>query len=197
MCSKWCNILNKVIAVVVILFITAGYTLAETRTHTIRRGVRTMYGYIPTPSYGAYTNCDPFVLTVSGYKYYMLIDRGQPYTYKSLLGCNCSKKRSLLGPLEALESDGDGEKLTPAELRRAHVRFVKLKTNGRLAVNEKNLDFDINKIGYVDLRRVRFSISTAPHGNFDVYIKRESGSLRKVVASVNSHSVRTAQRLFE
>lgn len=196
MCSKWFHILNKIFAVIIILFITASYTLAETRTHTIRRGVRTMYGYIPTPSYGAYTNCDPFILTVSGYKYYMLIDRGQPYTYKSLLGCN-GHKRSLLGPLEALESDGDGEKLTPAELRRAHVRFVKLKTNGRLAVNEKNLDFDINKIGYVDLRRVRFSISTAPHGNFDVYLKRESGSLRKVVASVYSHSVRTAQRMFE
>ena len=196
MCRKWYHIFNKIVIAVCVIILTANYTLAETRTYTIRHGVRTMYGYIQTPSYGAYSSCDPFILNISGYKYYMLIDSRRPYTYKSLLGCN-ERKRSLLGPLESLESDGDGEKLTPAELRRAHVRFVKLKTNGRLAVNDSSLDFDINKIGYIDLRRVRFSISNAPHGNFDVYLKRESGSLRKVVASVNTHSIRTAQRMFE
>ena len=187
----------KKFVIILLILLYAGQAFAETRYITKSNGVRTMYGPIQTNPYGVSSSCDPFIFTISGDKYYMLIDNGQGYSYKSLLGCNYSgKKRSLHAPLEALNSDYDREKLTPRELKLARIRFVKLKTNGRLAVYERNLDYDIDNIGYIDLRRVRFSTTGTPYGNFDIYVKRDSGSLRKVVAKVTSHSLYKAKSMF-
>ena len=189
--------MKKFVLILLLILFCTGQTLADTRYYTKRNGVRTMYGYIPTNTYGAYTSCDPFILTVGGEKYYMVVDkRGEAYTYKSLLGCNYPNKHSLHAPLEALNKDCDSEKLTPRELRLARIRFVKLKANGRLALYERDLDYDIDNIGYIDLRRVRFSTTATPYGNFDVYIKRDSGSLKKVVAKVTAHSIYKAEKMF-
>lgn len=187
--------MKKFLFILMILLLTASAVSAETKTYTMRQGVRTMYGYIPTSAYGAYSDCDPYIFTIGGEKYYMLRDNGKGYNRKSLLGCS-EKKRTLFHPLEALNSDGDREKLTPSELRRANIRFVKLKTNGKLDVHNKKSDFDIDKIAYIDLRRVRFSLGGTPMGCFDIYVKRESGSTKKVVARVTAKSHYTVDKMF-
>lgn len=154
-----------------------------------------MYGYIPTSQYGAYTDCDPYIFTIGGVKYFMVRDSGGSYNRKSLLGCS-EQKRTLFNPLERLNSDSDRQRLTPEELRRAKIRFVRLKSNGKLAVHNKNMDYSLNKIAYIDLRRVRFSLSGTPMGCFDIYIKRSSGSTQKVVARVGAKSHYYVDKLF-
>ena len=187
--------MKKFIILLILLLTTSAVVNAETKTYTMRQGVRTMYGYIPTSAYGAYSDCDPYIFTIGGIKYYMLRDNVKSYSRKSLLGCS-EKKRTLFHPLEALNSVGDRERLTSAELRRANIRFVKLKTNGKLDVHNKNSDFDLDKIAYVDLRRVRFSLAGTPMGCFDIYVKRDSGSTRKVVARVTAKSHYTVDKMF-
>ena len=156
-----------------------------------------MYGYLRTNQYNAVTSCDPFSIEISGQKYFIVVDRGNKnYTYQSLLGCNGARKTTITQPLEALESDGDGEKLTQEEIRRAGIRFVKLKPSGKLAVYDKKSDYNTDNIGYIDLRRVRFSLSGNAHGSYDVYIKRSSGSHRKIIGHVNAYSLYSAKKMF-
>ena len=189
--------MKKHIAILFFLFMTILAAQADTRYYTMRSGVRTMYGYIKTNPYSAATSCDPFRVEISGQKYFLVIDRGNKnFTYKSLLGCDGSRKRSITQPLEYLDSDGNGERLSIEELRHAGVRFVKLKSDGKLAVYDKKTDYNLDNIGYIDLRRVRFSITGNAHGNYDVYIKRSSGSLRKVIGHVYSISLHSAKRMF-
>lgn len=188
--------LKKFLSLFLILILSASYALADTKTFTRRYGVRTMYGYTPTSSpYGAYTDCDPYIFTIGGEKYYMIRDNGGSYNRKSLLGCS-EPKRSLFNPLERLNSDSDRQRLTPEELRRAKIRFVRVKSNGKLALHNRRMDYNLNNIAYIDLRRVRFSLSGTPMGSFDIYVKRESGSTRKVVAKVAAKSHYYVDRLF-
>lgn len=187
--------LKKILFLFFLLQVSIGFSSADERSFTVRNGVRTMYGYMPTSSsYGAYTDCDPYIFEIGGEKYY-LVRNGGSYSRKSLLGCSESK-RSLFNPLEALNSDGDRERLIPEELRRANIRFVRVKANGKLDVYNENSDFDLDDLAYIDLRRVRFSLSGTPMGNFDIYVKRESGSIRKVVARVRAMSHYSVDKLF-
>lgn len=188
--------MKKFLSLAIVFFMTSSFACADTKTYTVRSGVKTMYGYIPTSSrYGAYTDCDPYIFTIGGVKYFMVRDKGGNYDRNSLLGCGESK-RTLFNPLERLNSDSDRQRLTPDELRRARIRFVRLKSNGKLAVHNRSMDYSLDKIAYIDLRRVRFSLSGTPMGNFDIYIKRSSGSTQKVVARVAAKSHYYVDKLF-
>jgi hypothetical protein len=189
--------MKKFIAIFLLFLMTILAAQADTRYYTTRSGVRTMYGYIRTNPYSAVTSCDPFSIEINGKKYFLITDRGNKnFTYQSLLGCDGSMKRTITQPLEFLDSDGNGERLSTEELRRAGIRFVRLKPNGKLAVYDKKTDYNLDNIGYIDLRRVRFSTTGNAHGNYDVYVKRSSGSLRKVIGHVHSISLHSVKRMF-
>ena len=169
---------------------------AESRFFTIQTGVPAIYTNLSTPAFGAYTSCDPFIMKVDGVKYYMMLKSGSGYSYKNLLGCS-GKKSSLFEPLYNLESDGDTTKLTADELERGGVRFVKVKNNGYLDVNNKNSDFDLKRISYIDMTRLRISTGPRPYGNFDVYVKKDSGSLKKVISRTTMHTLHYVKSLFD
>ena len=188
--------MKKFLLIFFIFILFGDISFAETRSVTVKKGYSAMYGYIPTPVYGAYTSCDPYFFISGGTKYYFVKGNNTPYTYKSLLGCYEDEKHSLFDPLRALNSDNDTEKLTPEELEATGIRFVKLKLNGYLALNDYSQDFNMKKVAYIDLRRTRFSTTVNPYGNFDIYVKRDSGSLKKIIGKVSAHTLYTVRRMF-
>ena len=188
--------MKKLVIILIFLLLISGLSIAETRYSSFRHANSIMSEYRNTYIYDWHTACDPFVLTISGTKYYMLIDNGSGYNYTSLLGCNNPNKKSMHEPLMALNSDNDKTKLTPTELEKAKIRFVQLKSNGKLAVNENYLDYNLDNIGYIDLMHLRVSPEQKPYGNFDIYIKNESGSLRKNIAKVSALSIQKAEDMF-
>ena len=186
----------KVLFVLLSLIIYSLPSAAESRFFTIQTGVPAIYTNLGTPTFGAYSSCDPFIMKVDGIKYYMMYNSSSGYTYKNLLGCS-GQKNSLFEPLYNLESDGDNSKLTGEELESAGVRFVKVKNNGYLDVNNKSSDFGIKKISYIDLSRLRISTGPRPYGNFDVYVKKENGSLKKVISRTTMHTLHYVKSLFD
>lgn len=175
-------------------FATAVY--ADPRSFTVRYGVDTIDGFIPLSAYGAYTDCDPYIFYVERQKYYMVKDDIQPYNRNSLLGCGDMSKDSLYRPLLNLNKDNDNTKLTPEELKAANIRFVKQKIDGKLDLYNKNSDFDLDRIAYIDIKNIRIATTFAPSGSFDIYLKTSTKSLKKVIAKVEARTHFYVDRMF-
>lgn len=151
-----------------------------------------------TPDLFRFSDSNPFWINIKGTKYYMIKSRSDGnYTYKDILGYDLTKKR-LFEPLFDLESDGDNSKLTGEELAKAGIRFVAVKTNGKLSLNDKSRDFPLEKVSYIDMNKLTVSSRSAlrPYGSFSMYIKRESGSLQKYIGHVDYQRPKDLERLF-
>lgn len=151
-----------------------------------------------TPDLFRFSDSNPFWINIKGTKYYLFKDRSDGnYTYKDILGYDLTKKR-LFEPLFDLESDGDASKLTSAELAKAGIRFVAVKTSGKLALNDKSKDFPLESIAYIDMNKLTVSSRSAlrPYGSFALYVKKDSGNLQKYIGHVDYQRPQDLERMF-
>lgn len=187
----------KKFILLLILFFSSLSVNAASRYVTVQEGVPYFYGNIPTNTFVAYSNCDPYMVKIDGTKYYLLFENGTSnYTYNNLLGCTGASKSDMFTPLRNLERDGDISRLTGEELKSAGIRFVAQNFDDTLAFNDKTKDFDLNKISYIDMTRLRITPATVAYGNFDVYVKKDNGSLKKIIGKVSMRGYRSIKRLF-
>ncbi len=188
----------KKFIVLMILFLAANMPVnAESRYYTIQQGIPSFRGWTPTGNFVASSSCDPFMVKIDGIKYFMMFDGAKKPSLENLLGCSGGRKVDFFTPLRDLESDGDYSKLTASELRNAGIRFVATDIHNTLLYSDKSKDFDMNKVDYIDMSRVRITPAAVGYGSFDLYIKKDSGSLKKVIGKVSVLPVRWAERMFD
>lgn len=143
---------------------------------------------------------DPYVIPVDGVNYVMVKDKKtNDWSEKDLLGIDDPKDNMFLS-LRSLESDGNYAKLTPSELKKAGVRLVKLNADGTLLVNDRKQDFDLNKIDYIDmlkLKQTANSENTGVFGHFNVYLKTKGTSKKMTVGYVTFDTHSNLKILFK
>ena len=144
-------------------------------------------------------NSDPYIIKINGVKYYLVFEnKSGNYSFKDIVGYDDARE-SIFKSLIALNSDSDTTKITGAELKKANVRLVRLQNNGKLAFGDKSLDFDVDKIAYIDLNYIRETLNNGTIGTcgyFDVYIKNNSGKLQKVIGQVTFEDEKELEKLF-
>ncbi len=118
---------------------------------------------------------DPYIIRIDGTDYVLVTDsKDNNWSVDNILGKDDSKE-NLFASLKKLESDGNSAKITAKELQKANIRFVKLNSDGSLALNERNLDYNLNNILYIDMKNLRTALGNknqdGTFGYFYVYIK--------------------------
>ena len=126
---------------------------------------------------------DPYIVRIENTDYVLVKDSNdKKWTVENILGYNDSKE-DLFASLKLLESDGNTSKISSKELQKANIRFVKLNSDGSLALDDKSLDYDINNVLYIDMKNLRTALGNknqdGTFGYFYVYIK--DGSSKKAV----------------
>ena len=121
------------------------------------------------------TFLDPYIVTINNKNYVLVKDnKDNNWTVENILGYNDNKDDLFLS-LKQLDNDGDTTKITSKELTDANIRFVYLNNNGTLALNDRNLDFDIKKVQYIDMKNLRTALGNknqdGTFGYFYVIIK--------------------------
>ena len=143
---------------------------------------------------------DPYVIQIDKVNYVLVKDRkDDDWSEQDLLGID-DPKENRFESLIALNSDGDHSKLTPAELKKAGIRFVRMTEDGTLLVNDRKKDYDLNKIDYIDiinLKRTANSEDTGIFGHFTVYLKTNGSKKRAVVGYVTYETDKKIQVLFK
>ena len=149
---------------------------------------------------GARRALDPYVVTINNNTYVMVKDRkDNNWSADDILGIN-DPKENRFASLVALNSDLNHARLTPEELKKAGVRFVRMGTDGSLLVKERNKDFNLNKIDYIDiinLKRTANSANTGIFGHFTVFLKTNTAKKRAVVGYVTFETKETINVLFK
>lgn len=130
---------------------------------------------------------DPYIVRIENNDYVLVKDRqDSKWTVENILGYEDSKD-DLFASLKKLESDGNASKINTKELQNANIRFVKLNSDGSLALDDRSLDYDINKVIYIDMKNLRTALGNknqdGTFGYFYVYVKDENGK-RAVVGRV-------------
>lgn len=189
--------MKNFVLVIFILLLANTAVYAGSRFYTIQQGIPSFHGTTPTGNFVASSSCDPFMVKIDGTKYFMMYAGANNPSMQNLLGCSGQRKIDFFTPLRDLESDGDNLKITAAELQRAGIRFVATDIHNTLLYNETNKDFDINKISYIDMTRLRITPAAVGYGSFDLYIKKENGNLKKVIGKVSVFPTRWAERMFD
>lgn len=136
---------------------------------------------------GRLSYLDPYIVRIENNDYVLVKDsQDSKWTVENILGYEDSKD-DLFASLKKLESDGNASKISTQELQNANIRFVKLNSDGSLALDDKSLDYDINKVLYIDMKNLRTALGNknqdGTFGYFYVYIKDENGK-RAVVGRV-------------
>lgn len=136
---------------------------------------------------GRLSYLDPYIVRIENNDYVLVKDsQNSKWTVENILGYEDSKD-DLFASLKKLESDGTASKISTQELQNANIRFVKLNSDGSLALDDKSLDYDINKVLYIDMKNLRTALGNknqdGTFGYFYVYIKDENGK-RAVVGRV-------------
>ena len=141
-------------------------------TPTLRNSIGSMLSYL-----------DPYIIRIDGTDYVLVTDnKNGNWSVDNILGADDSKD-NLFASLKKLESDGNKAKITSTELKNANIRFVKLNPDGSLALDERNLDYDLNNVLYIDMKNLRTALGNknqdGTFGYFYVYIK--DGDSKKAV----------------
>lgn len=143
---------------------------------------------------------DPYVVKIDGNTYVLVKDRtDKNWSEKDLLGID-DPKENRFESLIKLNADGDYSKVTSAELKKAGIRFVRMNSKGALLVNERNKDYDLNKIDYIDIinfKRTANSQQTGVFGHFVVYLKTADSKKRAVVGNVTYETDKKIEVLFK
>lgn len=170
---------------------------AESRYYTIQQGVPYFYGGIPTGNFVSHSRCDPFMVKIDGIKYYMMYKGASNPSVKTLVGCSGQSKFDFFTPLRDMESDNNYSKLTASELQKAGVRLVATDIHDTLLYNQPDKDFNLSKVSYIDMDRLRITPAAVGYGNFDLYIKKDNGNLKKIIGKVYVLPTRRAERMFD
>lgn len=143
---------------------------------------------------------DPYVVQIDNNNYVLVKDRADKnWSEKDLLGID-DPKENRFESLIKLNSDNDYSKVTSNELKKAGIRFVRMDSKGALLVNERNKDYDLNKIDYIDiinLKRTANSESTGIFGHFTVYLKTANLKKKTVVGYVTYETDKKLELLFK
>lgn len=189
--------MKKIYYTLLFLVLSIGIAKADTRYYTIQTGPNLIYNpYQNNSMHFAFTSCDPFYVKIDGETYFLVFNSDKGYEQRNLVGCGV-QKYAIFEPLHKLNADADNSKLTADELKAAGIRFVKLGSGWHLELNDKKQDFSLDKISYINIATTRVSPSVRPYGSFDLYIKKENGSLKKVIGKVSTFSQRYIQRLIQ
>ena len=120
---------------------------------------------------------DPYIININGKSYVLVKDsKDNNWTAENILGYTDSRS-DLFESLKNIESDGDKTKITSEELKKANIRLVLLNSDQTLALNDRNLDFDVNKVQYIDMKNLRTAL-----GN-----KNEDGTFGYFYAIINEN----------
>lgn len=115
---------------------------------------------------------DPFVIKIDGVQYVILKDnKDGVWNEQDILGFYDTPEL-LFSSLVALNQNAD-TKLTPNELKNNNVRLAAVGTDGKLLVENTEKDFDLNKINYIDIKKLRKLANYTPDGvfgHFNVYL---------------------------
>lgn len=133
---------------------------------------------IMTPRSAVRSFLDPYIININGQNYVLVKDaKDNNWTVDNILGSKDSRD-DLFASLKALETDGDNSKITSKELEKAGIRFVKLNSDESLALNDRQLDFDLSKISYIDMKNLRTALGNknqdGTFGYFYVIVKENS-----------------------
>lgn len=140
----------------------------------------------------------PYWVKINNTKYYLVKNRVDGnYSYRDFVGCD-KPKRQLFMPFAELDSDGDRTKLTSEELKKADVRLVAEKINGKLALSDTSKDFPLEEVLYIDMMTLATFTDryTRPFGKFSIYIKTDSGRARKYTGHVSFQRQRYLEQMF-
>lgn len=103
----------------------------------------------------------------------------------------------MFGALKKLESDGDNDKITKDELKKAGIRFAPLNSDGSVALDDRELDYNLEKVLYIDMKNLR----TAPgnknqDGTFGYFyvIVKDGGKKRALSGRVTFEGKKEMQR---
>lgn len=132
---------------------------------------------------------DPFVIKVDGIKYYMVQNN-------KILGED-STLNTIYQPLYLLDKNND-KKITSAELKNGNIRFVRLNNSGQLELNNKNLDYPLANISYIDLntlRRTQNAGDIGSFGYFDIYINHNY-QIKKFIGQITYENKEDINRLM-
>ena len=143
---------------------------------------------------------DPYIINIDGVNYVLVKDHaGNDWSEKDLLGID-DPKENRFQSLIALNSDGDHSKISADELKKAGIRFVRMDKKGVLLAKERNKDYDLNKIDYIDiinLKRTANAEQTGIFGHFTVYLKTNNAKKRAVVGYVTYETNEKIEILFK
>ena len=140
----------------------------------------------------------PFWVKVGDTNYYFLKTRVDGnYSYKDLVGCDRQKKQ-LFESLYELDSDKDLSKITSDELKKAGIRLVSVKLNGKLELNDLSKDVPIENVLYIDMTNTatytdRFA---RPSGTFAIYMKTDRSSKQKLIGHSGYRHPRRLKPMF-
>lgn len=128
---------------------------------------------------GMLSYLDPYIVRIDNIDYVLVKDsKDGKWSVENILGYDDSKD-DLFASLKKLESDGNSAKISSKELQNASIRFVKLNSDGSLALDNKSSDYDINKVLYIDMKNLRTALGNknqdGTFGYFYVYIKDGNG----------------------
>ena len=118
---------------------------------------------------------DPYIININGQNYVLVKDaKDNNWTVENILGSEDSRD-DLFASLKKLESDNNADKITYDELKKANIRFVLLNPDESLALNERDKDFDLTKVQYIDMKNLRTALGNknqdGTFGYFYVIIK--------------------------
>ncbi len=132
---------------------------------------------ITSPQSAVRAFLDPYIINIDDKNYVLVKDsKDNNWTVENILGYNDSKQ-DLFESLKKLESDGDSSKITNKELNNAGIRFVLLNADQSLALNERDKDFDLSKVQYIDMKNLRTALGNknqdGTFGYFYVIVKED------------------------
>lgn len=140
----------------------------------------------PSPKPSRTTVNDPYVIPINGNQYVLVVDKASKnWTHDDLFGIYDSKTDRFKS-LISLDTNKD-LKVTPQEMRKANIRMVQIGKQGILLVNNKQNDYNLNNILYIDLKDLKRNANceeTGIFGHFNVYFKTLDNKTRLVVGYV-------------
>ncbi len=140
---------------------------------------------------------DPYVISAGGKNYILITDRKDDnWSVENILGYD-DNRDDLFGALKKLESDGDNDKITKDELKKAGIRFALLNSDGSVALDDRELDYDLEKVLYIDMKNLRTALGNknqdGTFGYFYVIVK-DGGKKRALNGRVTFEEKKELQR---
>lgn len=130
------------------------------------------------------TFLDPYIVTINNKNYILIKDsKDNKWSTENILGYEDSKE-NLFASLKNLETDGDNSKISVDELRKADIRFAHLNSDGSVALNERNLDYSLDNVLYIDMKNLRTALGNKNQdGTFGYfYVIIQDGNKKRPVA---------------